>query len=67
MSEEGMVTIEHPIMSVEAATIHHFLLSSSVSATTLFQDMTNQTHQVPYQQYPVLWFHLMLGCLGRAI
>jgi hypothetical protein len=35
ISEDGTATIEQPIMSVEEATIHHFLLSSSASATTL--------------------------------
>jgi hypothetical protein len=35
ISEDGTVTIEQPILSVEEATIHHFLLSSSALATTL--------------------------------
>jgi len=35
VSEDGTVTIEQPILSVEEETINYFLLSSSSSATTL--------------------------------
>ena len=35
ITEDGTVTIEQPILSLEEATSHHFLLSSSASATTL--------------------------------
>jgi len=35
ITEDGTVTIEQPILSLEEATIHHFLLSSSAPATTL--------------------------------
>ena len=38
ISEDGTVMIEQPILSVEEATIHHFLLSSSAFATTLLPE-----------------------------
>ena len=28
-----------------------------------YQDRTNQPHQTPYREHPVLWFPVALGCL----
>ena len=41
ISEDGTVTIEQPILSVEEETINYFLLSSSSSATTLLPRQRN--------------------------
>jgi hypothetical protein len=53
-----MVTMEQPIMSVEDATIQHFLLLSSASAITLppRQDRANHPNQDPCREDPALWF-----------
>jgi hypothetical protein len=63
ISEDGTVTIEQPIMPVEEATIHHFLLSHLHLLPRCYQDRTNQPHQALYQQYPGLWLLVGLGCL----
>ena len=67
ISEDGTVTIEQPIMPVEEATIHHFLLSHLHLLPRSYQDRTNQPHQALYQQYPILWFLVGVGCLRLGL
>jgi hypothetical protein len=62
ISEDGTVTIEQPIMSVEEETINYFLLSHLHLLPRCDQDRTNQPHQALYQQYPILWFLVGFGC-----
>ena len=50
-------------MPVEEATIQHFLLSHLHLLPRCYQDRTNQPHQAPNQQYPILWFLVGFGCL----
>jgi hypothetical protein len=59
VSEDGTVTIEQPILSVEEATIHHFLLSSSASATTLLTGQDKPTLCSPMSG--AFWFVVSCG------
>jgi hypothetical protein len=54
ISEDGTVTIEQPIMSAEEGTIHHFLLSSSASATMLLPGQDKPAPSGPHTRRTLL-------------
>jgi hypothetical protein len=59
ISEDGTVTIEQPILSVEEETINYFLLSSSSSATTLLPGQDKPAPSAPMSG--ASWFVVSCG------
>jgi hypothetical protein len=59
ISEDGTVTIEQPILSVEEETINYFLLSSSLSATTLLPGQDKPAPSAPMSG--ASWFVVSCG------
>jgi hypothetical protein len=59
ISEDGTVTIEQPILSVEEETFNYFLLSSSSSATTLLPGQDKPTPSGPMSG--AFWFVVSCG------